>query len=77
MPGGSGRAEGGDAFLIVSVSAVVLLAVAVGALVRWAGLKAWHAGVCVLAGFYLASTSVAPAIGRAVTAVVRAVTGQA
>jgi hypothetical protein len=62
--------------LIVSVSAVVLLGVAVVALVRWAGLKAWHAVVCVLAGFYLAASSAAPAIGRAVAAVARAVTGQ-
>jgi hypothetical protein len=46
--------------LIVSVPAVLLLAVAVVVLCRWAGLKPWHAGVCVLFGFYLASSSLAP-----------------
>ncbi len=62
-------------FLIVSVSAVLLLAVAVAGLVRWAGLKSWHAGVCVLCGFYLASSALAPAISRLATALARAVTG--
>lgn len=62
--------------MIVSVSAVVLLGVAVVVLCRWAGLKAWHAVVCVLAGFYLAASSAGPAIGRVATSVVRAVTGQ-
>jgi hypothetical protein len=62
--------------LIISVSAVLLFAVAVGALVRWAGLKAWHACLCALAGFYLASSSLAPAIDRVVTAVIHAATGQ-
>jgi hypothetical protein len=62
--------------LIISLSAVVLFGAAVGALVRWAGLRAWHAAVCVLAGFYLASSSAAPAIGRTMRAVVGAVTGQ-
>ena len=58
------------------MSAVVLLAIGVAVLVRYAGLKAWHAGVCVLAGFYLASTSVGPAIGKTVRDVIGAVTGQ-
>jgi hypothetical protein len=62
--------------LIVSVSAVALLAVAVVVLCRWAGLKVWHAGVCVLAGFYLAASSAGPAIGRVAASLVRAVTGQ-
>lgn len=62
--------------MIISVSAVLLLAIAVAALVRYAGLKAWHAAVCVLAGFYLASTSVAPAIGKTVRDMIGAVTGQ-
>jgi hypothetical protein len=46
----------------VSVSAVLLLAVVVVLLVRKAGLKALHAAVCVLLGFYLASSSMAPSI---------------
>ncbi|MGH3923753.1 MAG: hypothetical protein ACRDTT_12945 [Pseudonocardiaceae bacterium] len=31
-------------------------------LVRFAGLSGWHALLCVLLGFYLASTSLAPYI---------------
>jgi hypothetical protein len=62
--------------LILSVSAVLLLAVAVAVLCRWAGLKAWHALVCVLFGFYLAASSFAPAIARLAAAVARAVAGR-
>jgi len=39
---------------MLSVSVVLLLAVAVAVLCRWAGLRASHAVVCVLLGFYLA-----------------------
>jgi len=60
-------------FLIVSVSAVLLLGVAVWVLCRWAGLKAWHAAVCVLFGFYLASSALAPAIARLATGLARTV----
>jgi hypothetical protein len=48
--------------LVLSVSAVLLLAAAVAVLCRWAGLRAWHAAVCVLLGFYLAASPLAPAI---------------
>jgi hypothetical protein len=61
--------------LVVSVSAVLLLAVGVAVLVMWAGLKAWHGLVCVLCGFYLASSGFAPEINRLVQAFTRAVTG--
>lgn len=47
---------------MVSVSAVLVLAVIVVLLVRKAGLKAVHASVCVLLGFYLASSNFAPSI---------------
>jgi hypothetical protein len=46
----------------LSVSAVLLLAVIVILLVRKQGLKVLHAAACVLLGFYLASSSMAPAI---------------
>ncbi|MER7765152.1 hypothetical protein [Streptomyces sp. NPDC097619] len=46
--------------MALSISAVVLLAIVVFLLVRKAGLKAGHAFVCVLLGFYLASSSIAP-----------------
>ena len=50
--------------MVLSVSAVVLLAAVVVVLCRWAGLRAWHACVCVLAGFYLAASPLAPAIAQ-------------
>jgi hypothetical protein len=46
----------------LSISAVVLLAIIVILLVKKSGLKAGHAVVCMLLGFYLASSSVAPTI---------------
>ncbi|TKA00722.1 hypothetical protein [Actinacidiphila oryziradicis] len=48
--------------MALSISAVLLLLVTVFLLVRKGGLKAGHAVVCVLLGFYLASSSVAPTI---------------
>lgn len=48
--------------MALSISAVVLLAIVVFLLVKKSGLKAGHAVVCVLLGFYLASSSVAPTI---------------
>jgi hypothetical protein len=41
---------------------VVLLAIVVFLLVRKSGLKAGHAVVCMLLGFYLASSTIAPTI---------------
>ncbi|MEC4018464.1 hypothetical protein [Streptomyces sp. H27-D2] len=48
--------------MALSISAVVLLAIVVFLLVRKSGLKGGHAVVCVLLGFYLASSSIAPTI---------------
>lgn len=50
--------------MALSISAVVLLAIIVFLLVKKSGLKAGHAVVCVLLGFYLASSSVAPTINE-------------
>jgi hypothetical protein len=50
--------------LTVTVSAAALLGVAVFLLCKYAGLKIWHAAVCVVFGFYLASTSFAPYISQ-------------
>ncbi|MCB5163587.1 hypothetical protein ACFCZQ_07850 [Streptomyces virginiae] len=61
--------------MAVSVSAVVLLAVIVVLLVKKGGLKAGHAVVCTLLGFYLASSSLAPAISEAVTSAARLISG--
>jgi hypothetical protein len=62
--------------LAVSISLVVLLAVAVLALYKFASLKLWHGLVCILFGFYLASSSVAPEIRTTVTSIIHALTGQ-
>ncbi|MFE9258829.1 DUF2304 family protein [Streptomyces sp. NPDC006879] len=48
--------------MALSISAVVLLAIIVFLLVRKSGLKAGHAVVCMLLGFYLASSSIEPTI---------------
>ncbi|GGO50141.1 hypothetical protein H181DRAFT_00830 [Streptomyces sp. WMMB 714] len=50
--------------MALSISAVVLFLIIVVLLVKKSGLKAGHAVVCVLLGFYLASSSVAPTINE-------------
>jgi hypothetical protein len=52
--------ERGDLIVIVSVSIVLLLGVLVWFLVRYTALRAWQALVCVLFGFYVAASPVAP-----------------
>ncbi|MFC9908700.1 hypothetical protein [Streptomyces sp. NPDC059866] len=53
--------------MALSISAVVLLAIIVFLLIRKSGLKAGHAVVCVLLGFYLASSTIAPTISELTT----------
>ncbi|MFR9798502.1 hypothetical protein ACL02U_21775 [Streptomyces sp. MS06] len=53
--------------MALSISAVVLLAIIVFLLIRKSGLKAGHAIVCMLLGFYLASSTVAPTISDLTT----------
>jgi hypothetical protein len=60
----------------ISISLITLLAVAVWALYKFAALKLWHGLVCMLFGFYLASSSVAPEIRTTVTSIIHAMTGQ-
>jgi hypothetical protein len=48
----------------LSISAVVLLAIIVFLLVKKSGLKGGHAVVCILLGFYLASSTIAPTISE-------------
>ena len=50
--------------LSLSISVVVLLAIVVFLLIRKSGLKGGHAVVCMLLGFYLASSSIAPTISE-------------
>ncbi|MFC0599703.1 hypothetical protein [Streptomyces palmae] len=53
--------------MAISISAVVLLLIVVALLVKKAGLKGGHAVVCVLLGFYLASSRMAPTISDLTT----------
>jgi hypothetical protein len=62
--------------LVISPSLVLVLGVAVWFLHKSSGLKVWHAVICVLFGFYLAASSLAPEIRTTVTAIIRALTGQ-
>ncbi|MGW1771687.1 hypothetical protein [Streptomyces sp. NPDC002104] len=61
--------------MVVNVSAVVLLAILVILLVKKGGLNAGHAIVCTLLGFYLASSSVAPAISELAANLARLISG--
>lgn len=61
--------------MALSISAVVLLAVVVFLLVRRSGLKAGHAVVCVLLGFYLASSTVAPTLTQLTSNVASMISG--
>jgi hypothetical protein len=53
--------EGGDCLTVI-VPVAVVLAVAVFLLCRYAGLRVLHALICIILGFYLASTGLAPEI---------------
>ncbi|SFB90405.1 hypothetical protein [Streptomyces aidingensis] len=58
-----------------SVSAVLLLAIIVVLLVRKSGLKAAHATVCALLGFFLASSNLAPTINDLTASVADMISG--
>ncbi|MCD9141212.1 hypothetical protein [Streptomyces albireticuli] len=60
--------------MAVSISVVLLLLILAVVFLR-NGLKASHALVCVLLGFFLASTSVAPTIYDGISATTRIVGG--
>ena len=62
--------------MAISLSIVMLLGIAVWLLYRYAGLKFWHAVVCVLFGFFLATTTAAPAIRHMVRSILAAIAGQ-
>jgi hypothetical protein len=61
--------------LAIPISLIALLAVGVWALYRFAALRLWQGLVCILFGFYLASSSVAPEIRTTVASIIRALTG--
>jgi hypothetical protein len=50
--------------LTVTLSVALLLSAVVIVLCRYAGLRVWHALVCIVLGFYLASSSLAPDIAQ-------------
>ncbi|CAM5252669.1 MULTISPECIES: hypothetical protein [Streptomyces] len=54
--------------MAISISVVLLLFILAVIFVRNGGLKISHALVCLLLGFYLASTSMAPTINSGLTA---------
>ncbi|CAL9272662.1 MULTISPECIES: hypothetical protein [Streptomyces] len=54
--------------MAVSISVVLLLSVLAVIFLRNGGLKVSHALVCLLLGFYLAGTSIAPTISSGLTA---------
>jgi hypothetical protein len=61
--------------VILSLSAVVVLGALVVVLHRYAGLRAWHATVCALFGFFAASSSAAPYVRDGAAAVARFLSG--
>jgi hypothetical protein len=61
--------------MAISISVVLLLMVLAVIFLRNGGLKVSHALVCLLLGFYLASTSIAPAIHSGLTATADIVSG--
>ncbi|WP_326724624.1 MULTISPECIES: hypothetical protein [unclassified Streptomyces] len=61
--------------MAISISVVVLLLILAVIFVRNGALKLSHAVVCVLLGFYLASTSMAPTIHDGLTATADIVSG--
>ena len=57
--------------MVISISVAVVLGVAVILLCRYAGLRLLHAVVCIVLGFYLASSSFAPEISHLTTSLLR------
>ena len=57
--------------LTVTISAALLMGTRVFMLCRYAGLRIWHAAVCIIFGFYLASSSLAPDITNIMTSLFR------
>ena len=55
----------------ITLSVVLALSVVVILLCRYAALRVWHAAVCIVLGFYLASSSLAPDISQITTSLFR------
>jgi F0F1-type ATP synthase assembly protein I len=61
--------------MAIPLSLVLVLGIAVLLLHKYAGLKPWHGVICVLFGFYLATSTLAPEIRTTVNAIINALTG--
>jgi hypothetical protein len=61
--------------MTVTLSVIAVLSVFVFVLCRYAGLRVSHAAVCVMLGFYLASSSMAAPISKATTGVFQVIQG--
>ncbi|GGZ08545.1 hypothetical protein [Streptomyces nitrosporeus] len=61
--------------MVISISLVLLLLLLAVIFLRNGGLKVSHAIVCVLLGFLLASTRMAPTIHEGITATANVVSG--
>jgi hypothetical protein len=59
----------------ISISLAVLLAAVTWCLWKYAGLKAWHAAVCILLGYYLGATSFGPFLSQAGTGLAHLIAG--
>jgi hypothetical protein len=57
--------------LTITLSVVLLMGAAAYVLCRYAGMRIWHAAVCIIFGFYLASSSLAPDIANIMTSLFR------
>ena len=61
--------------MAITLSLVLVLAVTVWLLHKYAGLKVWHGVICMLFGFYLASTSIASQIRTSTSAITGFISG--
>lgn len=58
--------------MTVTISVVLLLGGAVAVMCKYAGLRIWQAAVCIIFGFYLASSSLAPEISQFMSSLIPA-----
>jgi hypothetical protein len=63
--------KGGD-WLTIALSVVLILSLVVLMLCRYTSLRLWHVITCIMLGFYLASSSLAPDIRKFVASLLRA-----
>jgi hypothetical protein len=57
--------------LTVTLSVALVLGAVVFVLCKYAGLRIWQAAVCIVFGFYLASSSLAPDISNITASLLR------